>query len=413
MSNVLGIVAEYNPFHNGHLHHLIESQKLTDSDYTIAVMSGSFTQRGDVSIIDKWSRTQMAIENGVDLVIELPTIYAISSAENFASGAIKILDSLGIVDYLSFGSECNDISILSDVTDVLTNEPSEYKSLLSHELSRGVSFPKARERALMMYLNDIRRFNNVLSSPNNILGIEYLKALDRQNSKIHPITIKREGSAYNDDSIPLDSGFASATSIRNLCQSHDISILQNFMPENSFNILQDCLENGHLVKNISEFDKLIIFTLRQMSTDEIANLPDVSEGLEFAIKSAVNQCNTTAELLSIINTKRYTQTRLKRILLYALLGITKKDMQISKSIKPYIRILGFNNKGRKLISEISKQNRKLTIISSVKKFMDSNSNKNLKLMLEKDILSTNVYTLDYEYDSIGNLDYTHNLVIKK
>lgn len=413
MSNVLGIVAEYNPFHNGHLHHLTESQKLVEADYTIAVMSGNFTQRGDVSIIDKWSRTQMAIENGIDLVIELPTIYAISSAENFASGAVKILDSLGIVDFMSFGSECNDISILSEVTDVLTNEPSEYKTLLSHELSRGVSFPKARERALMMYLNDIRRFNNVLSSPNNILGIEYLKALDRQNSKIHPITIKREGSAYNDDSIPLNSGFASATSIRNLCQSHDISILQNFMPENSFNILQDCLENGHLVKNISEFDKTIIYTLRKMSIDEIANLPDVSEGLEFAIKSAVNQCNTITELLSIINTKRYTQTRLKRIFLYALLGITKKDMQISKTTKPYIRILGFNSKGRKLISEISKHNRKLTIISSVKKFMDSNSNKNLKLMLEKDIWATNVYTLGYEYDSIGNLDYTHNLVIKK
>ena len=410
MSNVLGIVAEYNPFHNGHLHHLTESQKLVKADYTIAVMSGNFTQRGDASIIDKWSRTQMAIENGIDLVIELPTIYAISSAENFASGAVKILDSLGIVDFMSFGSECNDISILSEVTDVLTNEPSEYKTLLSHELSRGVSFPKARERALMMYLNDIRRFNNVLSSPNNILGIEYLKALDRQNSKIHPITIKREGSAYNDDSIPLNSGFASATSIRNLCQSHDISILQNFMPETSFNILQDCLENGHLVKNISEFDKTIIYTLRKMSIDEIANLPDVSEGLEFAIKSAVSQCNTITELLSIINTKRYTQTRLKRIFLYALLGITKKDMQISKTTKPYIRILGFNSKGRKLISEISKHNRKLTIISSVKKFMDSNSNKNLKLMLEKDIWATNVYTLGYEYDSIGNLDYTHKLI---
>lgn len=413
MSNVLGIVAEYNPFHNGHLHHLTESQKLVEADYTIAVMSGNFTQRGDVSIIDKWSRTQMAIENGIDLVIELPTIYAISSAENFASGAVKILNSLGIVDFMSFGSECNDISILSEVTDVLTNEPSEYKTLLSHELSRGVSFPKARERALMMYLNDIRRFNNVLSSPNNILGIEYLKALDRQKSNIHPITIKREGSAYNDDSIPLDSGFASATSIRNLCQSHDISILQNFMPETSFNILQDCLENGHIVRNISELDKTIIYTLRKMSIDEIANLPDVSEGLEFAIKSAVNQCNTITELLSIINTKRYTQTRLKRIFLYALLGITKKDMQISKTTKPYIRILGFNSKGRKLISEISKHNRKLTIISSVKKFMDSNSNKNLKLMLEKDIWATNVYTLGYEYDSIGNLDYTHNLVIKK
>ena len=413
MSNVLGIVAEYNPFHNGHLHHLIESKNLTNSDYTISVMSGNFTQRGDVSIIDKWSRAQMAIENGVDLVIELPTIYAISSAENFASGAIKLLDSLGIVDFVSFGSECNNISILSEVTDVLTNEPPEYKTLLTHELSRGVSFPKARERALMMYLNDIRKYANILSSSNNILGIEYLKALDKQNSKIQPITIKREGSAYNDDSIPLNSKFASATSIRNLCHSHDISILKNFMPESSFSILKDCLENGHIVRNISEFDKLIIFTLRKMSTDEIADLPDVSEGLEFAIKSAVNQCNNTAELLSIINTKRYTQTRLKRILLYALLGITKKDMQISKSIKPYIRILGFNDRGRELISKVSKHNRKLTIISSVKKFMDGNSNKNLKLMLEKDIWATNVYTLGYEYDSIGNLDYTHNLVIKK
>lgn len=179
MGNVLGIIAEYNPFHNGHLYHLIESKKITNSDFSIAVMSGNFTQRGDVSIVDKWEKAQMAINNGIDLVLELPTLYAISSAENFASGAIKLLNSLGIVDYLSFGSECNDISILSEVADVLANEPKEYKTLLSHELSRGVSFPKARERALMMYLNDVRRYANILSTPNNILGIEYLKALKK------------------------------------------------------------------------------------------------------------------------------------------------------------------------------------------------------------------------------------------
>ena len=132
MSNVLGIVAEYNPFHNGHLHHLIESKKITNSDYTIVVMSGKFTQRGEVAIVDKWSRAQMAIENGVDLVIELPTLYAISSAENFASGAIKILNSLGIVDFISFGSECNDISALEDIANVLAVEPPKYKTLLSH-----------------------------------------------------------------------------------------------------------------------------------------------------------------------------------------------------------------------------------------------------------------------------------------
>lgn len=411
MSNVVGIVAEYNPFHNGHLHHLIESKKITNSDYSIAVMSGNFTQRGDLSIVDKWSKAQMAIESGIDLVIELPTLYAISSAENFASGAIKILDSLGIVDYISFGSECNDISVLNDVSNVFINEPSEYKSLLSHELSRGISFPKARESALMMYLNDIRRFNNVLSAPNNILGIEYLKALKYQKSHIQPVTIKRKGNNYNDDTISIGSRYASATAIRNALQYTNINDLQKVLPENSYNILEENFKKGNIINNISVFDKLILFTLRKMSTNQIAELPDVSEGLEFAIKSAANQCNSVVELLSIINTKRYTKTRLQRILLYSILGITKKDMQISKNIKPYIRILGFNNKGRELISEISNNNRKLTIISSVKKFMDNSSNKNLKLMLEKDIWATNVYTLGYEYESIANLDYTHKLIM--
>ena len=410
MSNVLGIIAEYNPFHNGHLYQLNSSKSITNSDYSIAIISGNFTQRGDVAIVDKWTRAQMALENGIDLVIELPTVYAISSAENFASGAVKILDSLGIVNFLSFGSECNDISILSQVTDVLVDEPPEYKTLLSHELDKGVSFPKARERALMMYLNDVRRFASVLSSPNNILGIEYLKALKRQKSPMQPIAIQRKDSKYNDDTIPTDSQFASATALRKLCATHHSDILQRFMPEASYNLLSSAMENGNIVKSLSDFDKLIIYTLRKMTTDEIANLPDVSEGLEFAIKSAVNQGNTVSELLSIINTKRYTQTRLQRIFLYAILGITKKDMQLSKVSKPYVRILGFNDKGRELISEISKRNKKLTMISSVKKFMDSNPNKNLKQLLEKDIWATNVYTLGYEYDSIGNLDYTHKLI---
>ena len=410
MSNVLGIISEYNPFHNGHLHHLNESKKMSHSDYSIAIMTGNFTQRGEPSIVDKWSKTKMAIESGVDLVIELPTLYSISSAENFATGAIKVLDSLGIVDYISFGSECNDISILTDVANVLYNEPDEYKTLLAHELSKGISFPKAREKALMMYLNDVRRFANVLSSPNNILGIEYLKALQRQKSNIKPITIKRANASHNDNTISYSSKIASASAIRNLCLSNDISLLQNVMPESSFNILTESIKMGNIVKNLSAFDKEIIYTLRKMSIEEIANLPDVSEGLEFALKSAANECNSVVELLSIVDTKRYTKTRFQRILLYAILGITKKDMQISKNIKPYIRILGFNNKGKGILSEISKKNRKLELVSSVKKFMDKGPNKNLKLMMEKDIWATNVYTLGYEYESKANLDYTHKLI---
>lgn len=411
MSSVLGIVAEYNPFHNGHLYHLIESKKISNADYCIAIMSGNFTQRGEVSIVDKWSKAQMALSNGIDLVIELPTIYSVSSAENFAMGAIKILNSLQIVDFISFGSEVNNISVLDDIANVLAFEPPQYKTLLSHELSRGESFPKARENALMMYLNNLRRFANVLSAPNNILGIEYLKALKKLKSNIQPITIKREGSKYSDANLPRNSKFASATSIRNFFQSSkDLSALQKFVPESTFNILEENFKKGNFVKSLSSFDKEIIFTLRKMSVEEIANLPDVSEGLEFSIKNAVNQCNSTIELLSILKSKRYTQTRLQRILLYSILGITKKDMEMSNLTIPYVRILGFNSKGQELISTISKKNRKLEVVSSVKKFMDKKLNNNLRLMMEKDIWATNVYTLGFEYESFANLDYTHKLI---
>ena len=410
MSNVLGIVSEYNPFHNGHLYHLNESKKITNSDYTVAIMSGNFMQRGEPAFIDKWSRTKMAIESGIDLVIELPTIYAISSAENFATGAVKLLDALKIVDFISFGSECNDISVLEDITKVLCSEPADYRTLLSHELSRGISFPKAREKALMMYLNDVRRFANVLSSPNNILGIEYLKALRKQKSNIEPISIKRNGSEHNENIISTNSKIASATAIRNTCLSNNFSILQNVIPKSTYTILEENIHRGNFVQGLSTFDKEIIYTLRKMSTNEIADLPDVSEGLEFALKIAANSCNSVIELLSMIDSKRYTKTRIQRILLYAILGITKKDMQISKNIIPYIRVLGFNQKGKIMLSEISNKNSKIPLVTSVKKFMDNVPNKNLKMLIEKDIWASNVYTLGYEYESKANLDYTEKLI---
>ncbi|MCI8273282.1 MAG: nucleotidyltransferase [Clostridia bacterium] len=410
MSSVLGIVSEYNPFHNGHLHHLIESKKAVGADYSVAIMTGNFTQRGEPSLIDKWSKTRMAIESGIDLVIELPTIYAISSAENFSSGAIKILDSLDIVDFISFGSECNDISVLSEIANVLSDEPDDYKTLLNHELQKGESFAKAREKALMMYLNDVRRFANVLSYPNNILGIEYLKALNKQKSFIKPITIKRTAANHNDTIPSKHSKFASGSAIRNLCYANDIESMQNFMPQKTYDILNLNIRKGNIVNGLSAFDKEIIYTLRKMSTLEIANLPDVSEGLEHALKSAANECNSVIELLSLVGTKRYAKTRLQRILLYALLGITKKDMAMSTGVKPYVRVLGFNSKGRDMLSEISKRNPRLELVSSVKKFMDYTPNRNLALMMEKDIWATNVYTLGYEYESKANLDFTHKII---
>lgn len=408
MGKVLGIVAEYNPFHNGHLYHLEKSKKDTASNYTVAIIGGNFTQRGSVSLIDKWSKAESAIQCGVDLVIELPVLYATSSAENFAEGAIKILDSLKVVDYISFGAETADIEILNKCADVLYYEPREYKTLLSHELKKGISFPKARENALMMYLNDIRTFANVLSSPNNILGIEYLKALKKLKSNIQPISISRYEAGYND--LSYTGNIASSTAIRNMIKNDGFRALANLMPAPSYATLVQNIKAGHIVSDISSFEKEIIYILRKMDTQEIAQLPDVSEGLEFAIKNAANSCNSMIEFLNIIKSKRYTTTRIQRILLYALLGITKKDMDISKKVQPYVRVLGLNKRGKFLISEIAKANPKLEIITSVKRFTDGNSNKNLMTMLNKDIWATNVYTIGYEEDSWSNLDFTKKIV---
>ena len=409
MSRVLGIIAEYNPFHNGHLYHIAKSKQETGAEYVIAVISGNFVQRGNTSIINKWKKARMALLNGVDLVIEIPTIYSISSAENFAEGAIKIFNSLGIVDTISFGMESDEISTLNNIANVLYNEPKEYTTILSHELKKGNSYPKARENALLMYLNDIKRYANVMIGSNNILGIEYIKAMRRTKSTITPIGIKREKVLYNDKYI-VDE-FASATAIRKMLMTKQLNDISKVMPRNSYLILGEELKNGHYVVDLSRFEKEIIYTLRKMSTADIAKLPDVSEGLENSIKNAADSCNTLEELINIVKTKRFTQTRIQRILLYALLGIDKKQMEISKRITPYARVLGFNNKGKELISEMMNINPKLNIVTSVKKFIDAVANKNLKEMLEKDILATNIYTLGYYSDSYANLDYTNKIEI--
>ena len=409
MSRVLGIIAEYNPFHNGHLYHIAKSKEETGAQYVVAVISGNFVQRGNTSIVNKWVKTRMALSNGVDLVIELPTIYSTSSAENFAEGAIKILNSLGIVDTISFGMEAKDISTLNNIANVLYTEPKEYVTMLTHELKKGNSFPKARENALMMYLNDIKRYANVMAGSNNILGIEYLKALKKTKSTITPVGIKREKVLYNDKYI-VDE-FASATAIRKMLITKELNDIRKVMPRSSYLLLGEELKDGHYVIDISRFEREILYTLRKMTVQEIANLPDVSEGLENSIKNAADSCNTLDELINIVKTKRFTQTRIQRILIYSLLGITKKQMETSKKITPYVRVLGFDNKGKELISEMMNINPKLNVVTSVKKYIDTVASKNLKEMIETDILATNVYTLGYYSDSYANLDYTNKIEI--
>ena len=411
MCKVLGVIAEYNPFHNGHFYHLENSKKLTNCDYSVAIMSGNFSQRGSTSLVDKWQKTKMALLSGIDLVIELPVLYSISSAENFADGAIKILNSLGIVDFISFGSESDDLYILDKIANILYSEPKEYKDFLSFYLKNGASFPKAREYALLKYVDDDDCSNiisSVISSPNNILGIEYLKALKKYNSSIRPVCIPRFKSEYNSNS--FSENIASATAIRNLVKNKDFDIIKDLVPSQTYSILMENINNGHFVPDLNIFEKEIIYILRKMSIEEIANLPDVSEGLEFVINSAVNVCNRLTDLLSLVKSKRYTQTRLQRIFLYALLGITKDDMNISKNNLPYVRVLGFNENGKRLVSEISKKGSEIQLVTSVKKFVDFNSNSILKQLLDIDIFATNVYSIGFEKGSLNNLDFINGIV---
>ena len=415
MSKVVGIIAEYNPFHNGHSYHIQNTKAQTGADFVVAVMTGNFTQRGNTSVINKWEKAKMALNGDADLVIELPTIYSVSSAENFANGAVKILNELGIVDTISFGMEANDVSTLNNIANVLVNESPEYKTILEHELGKGNSFPKARENALMMYLNDIKRYANVVKGSNNILAIEYLKALKKQKSSIVPFGVKREKVYYNSTKI-IDE-YASATGIRNLLLHNQLEEVRKVMPSKSYSILLNNLRQGTYVLDIIAYNDEIIYKLRSMTVKQIANLPDVSEGLEYLIKEVSNKTNNLIELINGIKSKRYTQTRIQRILLYALLGITKKDMEMSKKITPYIRVLGCSEKGKILLSQI---NSKAKVITSLKKYEVSNKNKRfcigkqktLNRMLEIDKMATDIYTIGYKKDSKAGLDYTKGLILQ-
>ena len=412
-NRVLGIIAEYKPFHNGHMYHLQKAKEQSGAQYCICVMSGNFVQRGNTSIVNKWKKAEMALLNGVDLVIELPTIYSVASAEGFSLGAIKLLNNLKIVDAISFGTETSDFAALNNISSIVNEEPMKYKSILNSELKKGLSFPKARENALMLYLNDNKRYDNILNTPNNILAIEYLKALKKIKSTIQPIPVKREKVYYNDNVI-VDE-FASATAIRKLLKNEEFSEIRKVVPKSTYQILKKETELGNVVLDLSRYEKEIIYNLRRMTVSEIAELPDVNEGLEHSLKNAANYSNDITNLINIVKTKRYTVTRIQRILICALLGITKRDVGMAKKTEPYIRVLGFNEKGKELISRINKQNPKATVITSVKKFQDkNNNNKNSKIykrLLDIDIFSTNVYTMACKSESLANLDYTKNMVI--
>lgn len=338
---VAGIVSEYNPFHNGHQFHVEQTRRITDCDGVIAVMSGNFVQRGEPAVFEKYTRAAAAVAGGADLVLELPAMFAVQSAEFFAKYAVGMLAASGVVNYLSFGAETSDLSVLKQIASVCVEEPREYKAVLRDALAEGNSFPRARGKALESILDS--EAAEIAAQPNNLLAIEYLKALE-EYKEIVPVAVARKKAAH--DSTIANSGFASASLVRQLVCEKDIAAAKKFIPPCSFAKMQVCKP-----KKTEDYTQAILTQLCKYSIEELRNLPDVSEGLEFRIYRAVRECGTLADLLEQIKSKRYPLSRLRRLLIHALLDMNKEDRQR----KPlYLKILDFNETGQKILREMKK-----------------------------------------------------------
>lgn len=335
----VGIIAEYNPFHTGHRHHIETASRDLEADAVVAVMSGSFVQRGEPAVYDKWSRARSALCGGVDLVLELPAYFSLKSAEGFARGGVSILNSLGVIDYLSFGSEHGSLSELRSVSDLLDDEPPLFRESLNKNLKSGLSFASARERA-------IKAVNphgyDIVKEPNNILAIEYLKAIKKTGSSIIPHTIKRAGAGYN--SLVPENGFASATAIRKMLE--DGADCSRFLP---------CPAHKKAVF-MNDFEKLILYAVAATPKRALASVPDTGDGL---LERLSGSCaSSLEELLAKIKTRRLPLSRIKRVIMNILIG-----NDLPADLPPsYIRVLGFNDKGAALL-KYAKRRALLPIIS--------------------------------------------------
>lgn len=379
---ITGIITEYNPFHKGHEYHLKNAKFDTSADGIICVMSGNFMQRGIPGIIDKWKRAEMAIQNGVDLVLELPVVYALSSAEHFAFGSVSLLNSLGIVDNLYFGSEEGRIDILQNIANTLVSEPLEYKNLLKNLLDLGLPFHLSRANALNEYLNS-SDILNVLANSNNILGIEYIKSLIKLQSKIVPKTLKREGSSYND--IDLGSAYSSATSIRNHLKENSLTKLIDVLPKASYDILCELSNSNYPFIFEEDMFKYIKYKLLT-NESSLLKLPDISEGLDNKIFNEILHANSLNELILNSKSKRYTYTRISRILAQSFLNLEAFDLlNLCKMPTPYARVLGFNSNGRAMLKNI-KSKGDINLITKVPR-------NNLCDHMKIDILGTKAYSL--------------------
>ena len=378
---VNGIVAEYNPFHNGHAYQMQHAKEATGADYTIVVMSGNFMQRGAPALLDKFTRAKMALKCGADLVLELPTCYAASSADFFAKGSVALFDKLGVTTNLCFGSECGNIDTLSRIAEIFYTEPEPYVESLRCNLKKGMSFPIARTWALLQYAPSLSDDKDVLSSPNNILGIEYLKALMSRNSKIVPFTTTRVGADYHDKR--LGTNQCSAIAIRqSVAAGHDLAYLSSQMPENAYEILRTSLEEQKPLF-ADDFSAALQYKLLTEYFEGYDKYQDISSDLP--------SFTGLSSFCDLLKSKDMTYTRISRCLFHILLNMTKKEFETCKAEDyiSYARVLGFCRDAAPLLTEI-KKNSSIPLIASLADARQSLPPEALR-MLDQNILRNQIY----------------------
>ncbi len=350
---IAGIVAEYNPFHTGHAYHIARTRQMAGEDCAVAVvMSGHWVQGGRPAVLDKWTRAKLALLGGVDLVLELPTVWAASSAETFARGAVDLLAGTSVLDFISFGSECGDIDKLQR-TALCLNSP-VYEAGLRRFVGEGMPFAAARQEVVRGILGP--EYAEVLSTPNNNLGVEYLRELDRLRSSIRPVTVCREGAPHGAlleedafrltaEAAPTGPKFLSATQLRKFLERGDWDALEPYLPQGGLEVLRAGW-NGF--PSLVRAERGVLARLRTMGAEDWEKIPDsgAAEGLPPRLERAGRQCRSLKEFVALAKPKHWTQARLRRLLVWAYLGLTAADRPDAPS---YLRVLGFNDRGREAL----------------------------------------------------------------
>ena len=396
---VLGIIAEYNPMHTGHIYHINEAKKITNSDYVIAIMSGSFTEQGNIAMLDKFTRAKEAINSGVDIVIELPTIYAVSDGGSFANKAIQILNDLNIVDSICFGAETDNISKLNNIANTIVVNEEKIWNDIKENLKKGISFANARNESLKKYLKDDEI--NLINSPNNILGIEYLKSILTLNSNITPYCIKRESNDFNDDIITQK--YTSSTSIRkHLEKDNDIQNISEYISKNTLNSIL----NSKVLFNKDIFE-LLKYKIITMSNEELRNIYGITEGLENKIQNEILDSYTYEDFIFKLKSKRYELSKIKRMLIHILLDTTKEDFEnLKDSNSNYAHILAFNHDKKEILSYMSK-NSNIPILTSINDNTLAKLTQNQRKLIDYDLKASNIYS--FLNKTRLNQDYTNML----